>query len=234
MAEVLVELQAQLMWFFNEFGRNPTHVDGHNHIHVLPGVSAVVVSLCLKRSIRWIRMPLENMESVLEDRKQEMFCTEVVKNAKAARTLFASCGLRMADVFAGMNLSGKVMSRDRILKVLDRSSCRRLCCYEPTYVEIMTHPGYPSRTGDSFSRSFDRLHELRVLTDPKLMTELMRKCKLSPFPRLGRHGLQSSPNETAMSSECKTVPLHFSRQTMETEIQRPVQNVYNNHVKTSA
>uniref|UniRef100_A0A7S2TNZ0 Carbohydrate deacetylase n=1 Tax=Lotharella oceanica TaxID=641309 RepID=A0A7S2TNZ0_9EUKA len=223
MPEVLIEVRAQLMWFFDKFGRNPTHVDGHNHIHVLPGVSAVIASLCHERSIRWIRMPLEDMDSPLEDRKQDVFCKQVVKNAKVARPIFASFGLRMVDRFAGMKLSGKVLSRDRILKHLD-TSCRQLCCKGGCFIEIMTHPGYPSRTGDEFSRSPERLHELQVLTDPKLTKAMMKMYKLSPFPTIEAPSLRTSKDIMTVSRHPTAVPVHYM-ESVKTEIKTPVRNL---------
>jgi chitin disaccharide deacetylase len=40
-------------------GLTITHVDGHNHLHVLPGVLPIVIKLCKEYKIRIIRLPYE-------------------------------------------------------------------------------------------------------------------------------------------------------------------------------
>ncbi|MFG1398641.1 ChbG/HpnK family deacetylase [Roseixanthobacter pseudopolyaromaticivorans] len=43
MAAVRAEVEAQFQAFHAAFGRPPTHVDGHQHVHLLPGIRAVVL-----------------------------------------------------------------------------------------------------------------------------------------------------------------------------------------------
>ena len=57
-AEVVSELQAQLERGLS-CGLEITHVDSHQHLHVLPGIADIVLDLCSAFGIKKIRMPQE-------------------------------------------------------------------------------------------------------------------------------------------------------------------------------
>ena len=52
---VATELCAQIERFLNKWGENPSHIDGHHHIHVYPPIYPVVASLMRYFNIRRIR-----------------------------------------------------------------------------------------------------------------------------------------------------------------------------------
>ena len=58
LAEAKTELWQQI-WKVFDTGILPTHLDGHKHVHILPGVSDIVVRLAQEFSIRSIRCPWE-------------------------------------------------------------------------------------------------------------------------------------------------------------------------------
>ena len=57
--DVYTELCAQLQ-FFTALKNDtlPTHLDGHNHVHVFPGVARVVAQLAAEFSISRLRLPI--------------------------------------------------------------------------------------------------------------------------------------------------------------------------------
>ncbi|HEY3820513.1 MAG TPA: ChbG/HpnK family deacetylase [Polyangiaceae bacterium] len=57
-AEVEREWSRQIARAIGE-GLRPTHLNGHFHLHVLPGIFRVAVRLATRFGIRWIRMPDE-------------------------------------------------------------------------------------------------------------------------------------------------------------------------------
>lgn len=57
-AEVVSELQAQLERGLS-CGLEITHVDSHQHLHVLPGIADIVLDLCSAFGIKKIRIPQE-------------------------------------------------------------------------------------------------------------------------------------------------------------------------------
>ena len=58
LAEVEIELWRQILKVLGA-GILPTHLDGHKHVHVLPGVSGIVIRLAQEFSIPSIRCPSE-------------------------------------------------------------------------------------------------------------------------------------------------------------------------------
>ena len=65
--EVAAEAGRQLDRFEAEFGGPPDHVDGHHHVHLLPGVREAVIALFRRRlpSGAWLRHCDEPLPSVL-------------------------------------------------------------------------------------------------------------------------------------------------------------------------
>ncbi|CAH1233785.1 YDJC [Branchiostoma lanceolatum] len=177
--EVRDEVEAQLRWFVDLLGKPPTHIDGHNHVHVLPGVRDVFAAAAAAAGVRWIRLPvqtdLETCDWVSE--AQQDFFKEVEDDCREARQVFLQQGLKLTDRFVGLATMGADMSVQRLCNSLhaayqsaDRSTTSHVTC------EVMVHPGYPSMLGcggcgqgpDDFSLSHDRRHEMTLLGDGRL------------------------------------------------------------------
>ncbi|MFG1480261.1 ChbG/HpnK family deacetylase [Xanthobacter sp. V4C-4] len=55
-AAVAAEIDAQFLAFARAFGRPPDHVDGHQHVHVLPGIRAAVLKATRRHAPNaWLR-----------------------------------------------------------------------------------------------------------------------------------------------------------------------------------
>ncbi|XP_077894960.1 carbohydrate deacetylase isoform X1 [Ictidomys tridecemlineatus] len=182
--QVREELEAQLSRFRELLGRDPTHVDGHQHVHVLPGVCQVFAESLQASGVRFTRLPLERGVSGcawLEDPARAFACT-VERDARAAMGPFSRHGLctyRWTDAFVGLSTCGRHMSAHRVLGALARA-LEDIPAGHALTAELMAHPGYPSvppaggcgEGPDAFSCSWERLHELRVLTAPTLRAQL--------------------------------------------------------------
>ncbi|XP_005567931.1 carbohydrate deacetylase isoform X1 [Macaca fascicularis] len=179
--EVREELEAQLSCFRELMGRAPTHVDGHQHVHVLPGVCQVFAEALQAYGVRFTRLPLERGVGGCTwlEAPARAFACAVERDARAAVGPFSRHGLRWTDAFVGLSTCGRHMSAHRVSGALARVLEGTLAGHTLT-AELMAHPGYPSvpPTGgcgegpDAFSCSWERLHELRVLTAPTLRTRL--------------------------------------------------------------
>ncbi|KAL7054179.1 hypothetical protein AAHC03_026508 [Spirometra sp. Aus1] len=181
LAQVELEVERQLLAFEGLFSVPPFRADGHQHVHVLPGVREVLARILPRHGVRWIRVPEEALLiggisddelAGLVDQSALTFYREVSDQAAVARTIFQSAGLRCTDAFAGMLTMGRNLTADSLRRSLTAILKRS---HAPT-VELMTHPGYPlTETGpenqgcadslgpDDFSRSIDRAHEMAVL-----------------------------------------------------------------------
>ncbi|KAF6773241.1 hypothetical protein AHF37_07775 [Paragonimus kellicotti] len=54
------ELERQLSNFHQLFLAPPSHVDGHQHVHVLPAIVPVLCRILPRHNVRWIRLPQES------------------------------------------------------------------------------------------------------------------------------------------------------------------------------
>lgn len=134
MAQMELELRAQIEAALAT-GLKITHVDSHQHVHILPGVTPTVVKLCKDYGITKIRIPCEScgftggFEAGLGrklGRAGLTYCSYL------ARKLVQEQGMVCPDAFFGM-LAGGNLNKDRVNAIL-----RAL----PEGVsEIMTHPG---------------------------------------------------------------------------------------------
>ncbi|CAI9157422.1 unnamed protein product [Rangifer tarandus platyrhynchus] len=211
LSQVREELEAQLSRFRELLGRDPTHVDGHQHVHVLPGVCRVFAEALQACGVRYTRLPLERgvdgcawLEAPARD-----FAGALEQDASAAIRLFVYHGLRWTDVFVGLSTCGRHMSAHRVLEALTRA-LEGMPAGQVVTAELMVHPGYPSvppvggcgEGPDAFSCSSDRLHELRVLTAPTLQAQLARDgvqlCTVEDLDckRPGEGSTSKAPRET--------------------------------------
>lgn len=66
--EIETEIARQWRAFMEAFGREPDFVDGHQHVHVLPGIRAALLRVLARRSDQrrvWLRDPRDRPGSVL-------------------------------------------------------------------------------------------------------------------------------------------------------------------------
>lgn len=132
--EIKAELSAQIEKAL-ETGLNITHVDSHQHLHVLPGITSIVIELCKKYGIKRIRMPAESIfysggyNTSLGrkiGRAGLTFCTYLAElQAQKAGFVYPN---NFFGMLAGGNLNEKLVEK--------------MIYAMPTGVtEVMTHPG---------------------------------------------------------------------------------------------
>ncbi|XP_067084121.1 carbohydrate deacetylase [Osmerus mordax] len=197
MAEVELELRAQVRLFEELIGHLPCHMDGHQHVHVLPEVREVFAQVLSDFGILYTRVPVEaglHACSWLSPPLQD-FYTQVEKDAQEAAPVFRRHGIRWPDVYLGLTTMGQNMSLPNLKRALgyameghlsppvghggvaSSSSLFSAAQRAPLTAELMVHPGYPSRPQeggcgqgpDEFSCSAERQLELSALTQPLLL-----------------------------------------------------------------
>ena len=143
LADVETELRAQIAKI-HRAGILPTHFDGHKHVHVVPGVSDIVVRLAQEFSVSSVRCPLEQppgLFHMLEGRrtsrssilKQYLVGRGLAALGRRFRQKLAEAGLACPTHFYGISQTGFLDARG-ILEVLRQVP-------EGTS-ELMCHPGY--------------------------------------------------------------------------------------------
>jgi chitin disaccharide deacetylase len=153
-------------------GIAPTHLDGHKHVQMLPGLFEIALRLARKHAIRAIRVAHEEskLRAVLSsggDQNTGLVLRQGVQArglkllARDAREMADHAGLVAADYFCGIAQTG-VLTREGVEMLLNHLP-------EGT-TELMCHPGFAD---EDLRRSATRLQEsrqmeLEILTDARI------------------------------------------------------------------
>lgn len=170
LGEVELELRAQIEKIVAA-GVKITHLDGHKHIQLLPGVFEIVLKLAREFGIKGIRCAAEpgGARMLLQEArrtgksgvKQFGFARAFSLLALKARPKLKRAGLLTPRYFLGITQTGflDISELSRILNNLPEGT-----------TELMTHPGYADA---ALARTPTRLlkqreQELRLLVDPEM------------------------------------------------------------------
>jgi len=149
-------------------GINPTHLDGHKHVQMLPGLFAIALRLAKKHGIEAVRVSHEEskLRAALTDGgesasvvlKQGVQARGLKLLARDAREMAEHSGIATADYFCGIAQTG-VLTKKGVQQLLESLP-------EGT-TELMCHPGYAD---EDLQKSATRLQgsrrtELEILTD---------------------------------------------------------------------
>ncbi|NXE36507.1 YDJC deacetylase, partial [Ptilorrhoa leucosticta] len=198
MSEVKQELKAQVELFHELTGHLPPHMDGHQHVHVLPEVRHVFAEVLEEYGIKYTRVPIEpglhNCDWIPPSLMD--FYLGVEEDSFNTVDVFTKHGIRWPDIYIGLSTMGRNMSVSSIRSAID-SAILELAAKAPqsgtVTIELMVHPGYPSvppiggcgEGPDDFSQSWERLHELQTLIKPELLSHYKsRNIQLCSFKDL--------------------------------------------------
>jgi chitin disaccharide deacetylase len=167
-SEVEQEWDAQIQKISGA-GIEPAHLDGHKHVHMLPGLFEVALRLAKKHGIGAIRISHEDsgLRALLSAGKDQKSGVLLKQGAQArglkllardARDTAERAGLATTDYFCGIAQTG-VLRREGVENLLEN--------LPDGTTELMCHPGYadeqlratPTRLQDS------RPVELAIFTD---------------------------------------------------------------------
>ncbi len=133
LSEVRRELDAQIRCV-RRAGVAISHLDGHQHVHVLPGIAGIVAELAVAHGIAAVRYPAERVRGyMLRDPKHARRVAE-----QTALSLFCASSplknLRRSDDFVGFYFGGR----------LDEDNLETVLAGLPAAgtVELMCHPGH--------------------------------------------------------------------------------------------
>jgi predicted glycoside hydrolase/deacetylase ChbG (UPF0249 family) len=154
MDEVGVEARAQLCRFTELHPRHamPSHVDGHQHVQVLPGVAHAVAAAMAEARVHATRVPSFGADAAFDiaPASRAAFYREISEQCVAARAVYASFGVCAPAAFVGYSTMGADCTLERAGRVLG-DAVRALVdaaavgadagdAYAHT-VEWMVHPG---------------------------------------------------------------------------------------------
>jgi chitin disaccharide deacetylase len=163
--EVAVECAAQIERV-RAAGLRITHLDGHEHVHVLPGIWRPVVETARRAGIAVVRVPLEPPAGIAW-RPMAAVAQLLLATAHQLAARGAASPPGRVDHFRGFALTGRRDFRERLLALLDR--------LEPGITELMVHPGYPDDALTGWVRyGVGRERELAGLTSAAVRARLAR------------------------------------------------------------
>jgi chitin disaccharide deacetylase len=155
-----------------------THLDGHQHLHMLPPVLDLVIKLAREVAIGGVRCAAEHRVELLQlmdrDRSSSLAVLKQFLTGRALSMLSSSmkqkmrhAGLRFPDHFYGLTQTG-FLDATAVMKILQH--------LRHGISELMCHPGYldADLAGKPTRLLGQREGELRALTEPavkRLITE---------------------------------------------------------------
>ena len=170
MPEVELEWGAQISKV-RDAGIEPTHLDGHKHVQMLPGLFEIALRLAKRHGIGAIRVSHEasSLRSALStgERRAAVVLKQGVQArglkllARDARQQAERAGVSTADYFCGIAQTGELTKEGvaRLLRSLPEGT-----------TELMCHPGYAD---EALRRTSTRLQgsrqkEVEILTDTEI------------------------------------------------------------------
>lgn len=159
---VAVECAAQLDRL-RTAGITVAHLDGHQHVHVLPGVWESVLATARHAGVRAVRVPIEPFGGPFRiGAALKQLCIRSAWRVAAAAD--AGADVRVAH-FRGMKLQGTQEFLPGLLALLDRLPAG--------VTELMVHPGYfDDEVAESAPQAAQRELELVALCSPSLAARL--------------------------------------------------------------
>lgn len=182
------EIISQIQYFHTTLGFYPSHIDGHQHVHVIPDIANILSEIMSLFCIWKTRIPREfkytknsknlvNHESVNND-----FYDTIFENCDLAQDIYFNRSIDFCEYFLGIESMGKNLNYDKILsKVFEIKRIEEFKnnteCNE-VIVELMVHPGLSVKDNE---RSFEVLYENEIESKTeveKLIFEISKKEEL--------------------------------------------------------
>jgi predicted glycoside hydrolase/deacetylase ChbG (UPF0249 family) len=132
-------LDCQYNRFVDLFGREPTHIDSHHHVHMIPAIFPIVAEFARRKGVA---MRVDRQEAVFKEAMPELPPT--------------------TDGFSSA-FYGEAITETLFLQVLDRSVQQG-----ERSLEVMAHPAFIDNMIRKSAYCWPRLDELDVLTSTSL------------------------------------------------------------------
>jgi hopanoid biosynthesis associated protein HpnK len=165
------ELRAQIE-HLRQAGLQPSHLDSHQHLHLLPGVLPIVLRLARECGITALRWPHQRFWTAKGNaRRAEGLALSTLcrLGARAAR----ANGLLVADDFRGFAEAGTWDAR---------GLARAVSAIGPGLTEICCHPALDDSVADRFPWGYRWRQELDALTSPEVAAAVKASgVKLTAF-----------------------------------------------------
>ena len=174
--EIQQELDAQIRKIMDH-GIAISHLDGHQHIHMLPGIRRVVGELAKQYSIPSIRYPRERLHPyMLFERRGIGRLTQLIA-LNAFCMIARTANAQRPDFFFGFFFGGN-LTEENLTQALKHLPSSGVC-------ELMCHPGFHDADSRYQHWGYAWQAELDALTSENIKTILRsRGVELIPYSAL--------------------------------------------------
>ena len=170
--EVRIELDTQIQRVLSS-KLAISHINGHQHLHMLPGILAVVIELARKYGVQALRIPRERCRAYMlreAHRTPGRLMQLLALNSLCATTKVNN--LITTDHFVGFFYGGR-MNSEHLKKVIRHLPSEGTC-------ELMCHPGVEVDPSSKILGGYDRRPDLEALLDPEV-TRIMQDAGIEPI-----------------------------------------------------
>lgn len=153
--DVQTEIRAQIERVLSA-GIDPTHIDSHRHVHMLPAVFSVVLNVAREYGIGSVRVPLDRDVQESGGLFSRLMHTLILPRIERTRLRqVEAVGLHTADWFWGLGMTGH-MDEASLMAVLQS--------LRPGVNEVMCHPGITDEfTSEQYAWGYEWDKELAAL-----------------------------------------------------------------------
>ncbi len=173
-AEIEAEIGRQLERFEAEAGFLPDFLDGHQHVHILPGIRQAVTAVLKRRfpeSGIWLRDPWDVPANIIRRGVAVGKALFISVLATGFRQLVTANGFQTNDGFSGYSSFGRISYAQEFDAFIRYPGSRHM---------IMCHPGFAdNELGSADPISERRCEEYRVLSTRLDIPDLIRLPEMS-------------------------------------------------------
>jgi len=143
-----------------------THIDSHEHIHMMPGILKVVIDLAKENNINYIRFPLERLSVKDKIKNPFLWLRNILLSSicRISKKLIDMSKLKRNDAFIGHSFAHNI-NKEKLIKTIS--------LVKNGLIELGVHPGY-------FTEEVKKKHpqyknceeEIKILCDKSISNKL--------------------------------------------------------------
>jgi predicted glycoside hydrolase/deacetylase ChbG (UPF0249 family) len=178
LGEIAAEIRRQLDSFRDATGREPDFVDGHQHVHALPGIRQALFAVLAERGLAgriWLRDPADRLSAIAARRPAAAKALLVATLSAGFGAQARAAGFRTNEGFSGFSPFDPVRDPDRDFAAYLRATGQAHL--------VMCHPGEDTEAAGLEGVVEARRRELDYLASPEFARLLAaQKIELVPAP----------------------------------------------------
>jgi predicted glycoside hydrolase/deacetylase ChbG (UPF0249 family) len=160
-----------------DHGIKITHIDSHQHVHILPKILNIVSELAELHKIKYIRFPMEGFKPYMVKKQDSVYrIVQLMALNYFCSKAKGKINLR-TDYFSGFYFGGRLNQENLITLINHLPSAGT--------IELMCHPGFMNNSEDFSESNYRQVEEMYALTNKHVTEILLKKnIEISSFRNL--------------------------------------------------